>query len=358
MFDSNSNRGNAIPAEILQVLRCQEGLCRLEQVEDGLRSICSDRVYPVKNGLIFMGYDEAKHDFMEAIVENESQHQTSPEFLERDTEFVSESCQSVRALIDVVGRHLSNPTGLRAIEIGAGSAWVSFMFALAGYDMWACELDPNSLSISWLYDHPNFGPGKRIVGDATLLPFDDASFDLVICKEFAHHVADKRSLFMESNRILRPGGILALSEPVLGLSTAVGGLLHTDPIIEHVHVTLHRYLREVEKSGFRVEERRAHSHFTKGRIGIERRWRRSVNEATHRGVMKQSSLDDLMLYVFSGQFVAIAKKVTDVEKRSRPKIRPVNPEQLAIGVERREMYRPLVKIVTDAWNRPVTGTVD
>ena len=45
--------------------------------------------------------------------------------------------------------------------------------------------------------------------DGRRLPFDDASFDLVYCKQVLEHVDHPRELIGEAARVLRPGGHLA-----------------------------------------------------------------------------------------------------------------------------------------------------
>ncbi|MEQ1919056.1 MAG: methyltransferase domain-containing protein [Elusimicrobiota bacterium] len=50
-------------------------------------------------------------------------------------------------------------------------------------------------------------------GDANALPFDDAQFDLVTCQTLLIHVPDPRATLRELARVLKPGGLLVLSEP-------------------------------------------------------------------------------------------------------------------------------------------------
>lgn len=49
---------------------------------------------------------------------------------------------------------------------------------------------------------------------AETLPFADASFDLVTCRIAAHHFADARAFASESARVLRPGGLLLISDHI------------------------------------------------------------------------------------------------------------------------------------------------
>ena len=50
-------------------------------------------------------------------------------------------------------------------------------------------------------------------GDATQLPFADESFDKVIAAEVMEHVPDDVGALRELTRVLRPGGVLAVTVP-------------------------------------------------------------------------------------------------------------------------------------------------
>ncbi|MDE3241328.1 MAG: methyltransferase domain-containing protein [Nitrospirota bacterium] len=52
-----------------------------------------------------------------------------------------------------------------------------------------------------------------VTGNGSVLPFRDASFDLVSCRGVLHHLPDVPAALREIHRVLRPGGELILSEP-------------------------------------------------------------------------------------------------------------------------------------------------
>jgi SAM-dependent methyltransferase len=52
-------------------------------------------------------------------------------------------------------------------------------------------------------------------GDATSLPFVDASFDLVFCRTAVHHFTDPAVVVAEMARVTRPGGRVAVADLVV-----------------------------------------------------------------------------------------------------------------------------------------------
>ncbi len=51
------------------------------------------------------------------------------------------------------------------------------------------------------------------VTDARKLPFEDSCFDYIICSEVLEHIIEYEEVLSEINRILKPGGIFAMSVP-------------------------------------------------------------------------------------------------------------------------------------------------
>lgn len=87
-------------------------------------------------------------------------------------------------------------------------------------------------------------------GNASRLPFLDASFDLVVCRSALHHFPDPRQPVAEMARVVRPGGRVAVSDMVAPDPEIRGAFdaLHRKLDPSHAGVLLHAELAEVIRS--------------------------------------------------------------------------------------------------------------
>ena len=71
------------------------------------------------------------------------------------------------------------------------------------------DLTPAMIEVARAKGLPN---AEFVVGDAENLPFDDASFDAVLCSNSFHHYPNPEAFLREARRVLRPGGKLILRD--------------------------------------------------------------------------------------------------------------------------------------------------
>jgi ubiquinone/menaquinone biosynthesis C-methylase UbiE len=104
----------------------------------------------------------------------------------------------------------------RVLEVGCGTGFFLINLWQAGYvgEAHACDISPGMLAVC-AESARSVGCDVRLrVADAENLPYDDASFDLVVVHAALHHVPDLGAAFREIHRILLPGGaVLIAGEP-------------------------------------------------------------------------------------------------------------------------------------------------
>lgn len=109
--------------------------------------------------------------------------------------------------------------GGRCLDVGCGEG----RHSLAAYlrpdiDVVGVDLSHDDLQTARtrIADMEAFDPQGRISflqGDATSLPFPDASFERVICSEVLEHIPNFLSVVNELVRVLKPGGRLCVTVP-------------------------------------------------------------------------------------------------------------------------------------------------
>jgi sarcosine/dimethylglycine N-methyltransferase len=116
-------------------------------------------------------------------------------------------------------------SGDRVLDAGSGIGGTARLIAAErGARVTAVDITPEYSDVAeWL--NASVGLDDLIevhTADVTELPFDDASFDVVVSQHVQMNVADKRRLYAEARRVLVPGGRLALWDVTAG----PGGPLH------------------------------------------------------------------------------------------------------------------------------------
>jgi ubiquinone/menaquinone biosynthesis C-methylase UbiE len=99
----------------------------------------------------------------------------------------------------------------RALEIGAGTGYFSLNLLRAEVirDAVATDISPGMLAKLERSAAELGLPIETAACEASELPFDDDSFDLVLGHAVLHHVPDLDAAFREFRRVLRPGGVVA-----------------------------------------------------------------------------------------------------------------------------------------------------
>src|SRR5207244_7649697 len=108
--------------------------------------------------------------------------------------------------VELFRRYVGGP-GKRALDLGCRDGALTQAYA-AGNEIVGVDADREALA-----EAGKLGIETRWADLDEPLPFEDASFDVVVAGELLEHLRDPRRLVEEARRVLRPGGTFVASVP-------------------------------------------------------------------------------------------------------------------------------------------------
>ncbi|HEY3732977.1 MAG TPA: class I SAM-dependent methyltransferase [Streptosporangiaceae bacterium] len=110
---------------------------------------------------------------------------------------------------------------MAVLDLGCGAGRHAFEALRRGAQVTALDQDVAELAqVTAMFavmheagEVPPQGTGRAVRGDATAMPFPDDSFDRVIAAEVLEHIPDDQQAMSEIARVLRPGGVAAVTVP-------------------------------------------------------------------------------------------------------------------------------------------------
>lgn len=89
----------------------------------------------------------------------------------------------------------------KILDVGCGTGIIRDLYP--ENDITGIDISPGMLK---------YHKGKFVQGSADNMPFDNNSFDFIVCRSLLHHLPDAEAGLIEMKRVLRPGGKIVMWE--------------------------------------------------------------------------------------------------------------------------------------------------
>jgi SAM-dependent methyltransferase len=124
---------------------------------------------------------------------------------ERLRTFVEEMPYERRSILDFMMRAARElPPGARVVDVGAGDSPYRELFAHTGY-----------VAVDWAQSPHEGAREVEIEASAEAIPVADGAFDAALLTQVLEHVPDPAAVVSELHRIVRPGGRLFVTVPLV-----------------------------------------------------------------------------------------------------------------------------------------------
>lgn len=130
---------------------------------------------------------------------------------EESAEYYDESFDGkfVKPMYEHILRRLKKEERARILDVGCGTGNVLKELVNGSRQLYGVDLSEKMVEIAKERLKDN---AVIEAADAKELPFENASFDILLCNASFHHYPQPKAVLEEMGRVLRPGGILLIGE--------------------------------------------------------------------------------------------------------------------------------------------------
>jgi 2-polyprenyl-3-methyl-5-hydroxy-6-metoxy-1,4-benzoquinol methylase len=163
---------------------------------------------------------------------------------------------AILANLTVMLQSLELSPGLRVLDFGGGTGWLSRYLTQLGCRVTLLDVSPTALAIAREHytRHPVIGDRPTpefLLFDGRRIDLPDASVDRIVCFDAFHHAANPDAMIGEFARILVPGGRAGFAEPGPRHSESARSSFESSTygVVER-DVDIHAIWRMAQASGF------------------------------------------------------------------------------------------------------------
>lgn len=160
----------------------------------------------------------------------------------------------IELIREVINFNFNNGNLIKLIDIGCGDGYLLKEIAkdFPQIDLFGIDLSENRVETA-----KKFAPIAVLkTGDAQDIPFEDETFDIVVCSEVIEHCPDDMKVLAELYRILKTNSFLILTVPNLYTLESISKLLigkRIAPPPYHLReYSYNQLIREVGGAGFKI----------------------------------------------------------------------------------------------------------
>src|SRR5689334_10850742 len=121
------------------------------------------------------------------------------------------------------------PADARVLDVATGPGYMAMGFAARCREVVGLDVTEAPLNLAQrMAGERGLTNLRLLAGDAARLPFEDASFDVVVCCLALHHMQEPRRTLAEMARVCRAGGRIAVEDMIASE--------HANRAVYHNHV--------------------------------------------------------------------------------------------------------------------------
>ena len=115
----------------------------------------------------------------------------------------------VEPMYEVIVQEIEKLDGGRILDVGCGNANLFTYLPEGKYELTGIDFSKNMIAEA----EKNCRQATFLVSDAEKLPFDDDTFDIIVCNASFHHYIHPDTVLQEMHRVLKYGGKLLIGDP-------------------------------------------------------------------------------------------------------------------------------------------------